>query len=163
MPEPVRASAGDQSARPAAKAGAGQGPALAQPWMPLQPSVPRGSAHPFRGKALAGPPGAHEPLRFECAHCDMDRVTHMCCTMCNFFAIFLNCLSGLTSHTRMAGEDASSRHPKAASGDRPLRTWCRELTKLRENQNVLSHKHFQKHFFLSPLCKSDLSFAEKIP
>jgi hypothetical protein len=97
------------------------------------------------------------------AHCDKEILLHMCCTMCIFFAIFLNYVSGLTSHTRIAGQTTSSRHPKTVSGNGSLRTWCRKLTKFRENQNMLLHKDFQKHFFLSQLCKSDLGFPKDVP
>jgi hypothetical protein len=105
------------------------------------------------------PPSPRRPHagRFhgEHAHCDTERVTHMCCTMCPFFAIWTPMASRPALRLAAASPSASSAYPKTVSPGFTLRTMCRDLEKMRENQNILSSKDFQKQFFLGPLCKSE--------
>ena len=58
---------------------------------------------------------------------------------------------------------AAMAYPKTDAGIWRLRTRCRDLEKMDENHNSLPIKHYGKHFFLSPLCKSDLAFPDNAP
>jgi len=83
----------------------------------------------------------------------------MCCTMCALFAVIRGSLANRPPLVVCGMASPEIGYPKTTSPSFTLRTTCRDLAKLRENQNSLLRKDYEKQFLLGPLCKSDLAFC----
>ena len=79
---------------------------------PLSCAVPQDSRLPLLKTRPPSPRRPHaERLPGECAHCDKESVTHMCCTMCPFFAIWTAVASRPARRPAVQSGDAHPRMP----------------------------------------------------